>query len=142
MSVGIDIDLTLPRDIATVPLVRHILHSTLCELGVTDRCVSDVGVAVTEACANVVEHAAGDEEYEIRVAVDDVCCEIVIVDTIGSFLPASTDGLPPADAERGRGLLLMRALMDSMRFERRADHGTAVRLTKDLEFDHRPLHPR
>ena len=121
--------------------MRHILHSALCELGVTDRCVSDVGLAVTEACANVVEHAGGDDEYEIKVAVDEECCEILVVDTTGSFLPAAAEGFPSGGAEGGRGLLLMRALTDSMRFERRADHGTAVRLTKDLEFDHGPLHP-
>lgn len=68
MPLAMKLDLTLPRDTSTVPLVRHILKYTLAEFGVATRCVSDVELAVTEACANVVEHATGDDdEYDIRM---------------------------------------------------------------------------
>lgn len=39
MALNIKLDLCLPRDTATVPLVRHVLRHTLDEFGVT-RCGS------------------------------------------------------------------------------------------------------
>ena len=39
----------------------------------------------------------------------------------------------------GRGLLLMRALMDRIHFESRPEQGTVVHLVKKLDFDVAPL---
>ena len=139
MPLGIELELNLPRDNATVPLVRHILRHTLTEFGVTQECVGDVELAVTEACANVIEHASGDDEYEVRVAVDDAQCEIKVIDMGNGFDQLLAADYPDGDAEHGRGLLIMRALMDSMTFESEPEQGTVVRLTKSLAFDVAPL---
>ena len=139
MPLGIDLDLNLPRDNQTVPLVRHILRHTLTEFGVTEACVGDVELAITEACANVIEHASGDDDYAVTVKVDEQCCEIRVIDRGHGFDQLVADQYPPGDAERGRGLLIMEALMDSMAFETAAEAGTVVVLRKDLEFDVAPL---
>ena len=139
MPLGIDLQLVLPRDNATVPLVRHILQSTLTEFGVSADCVGDVLLAVTEASANVIEHSAGDDEFEVRVSVDEQRCEIRVIDAHNGFDPAIADGFPGSDAERGRGLLLMQSLMDSLEFRSEPEEGMVVRLTKDLTFDVAPL---
>ena len=139
MPLGIDLQLVLPRDNATVPLVRHILQSTLTEFGVRADCVGDVLLAVTEASANVIEHSAGDDEYEVKVSVDEQRCEIRVIDAHNGFDPAVADGFPGSEAERGRGLLLMQALMDGLEFESEPETGMVVRLTKDLAFDVAPL---
>ena len=39
------------------------------------------------------------------------------------------------DAEHGRGVALMRALVDQVRLESRPEVGTVVRLVKTLRFD-------
>ena len=44
--------------------------------------VSEVAIAVTEACANVIEHSSDDDDdYEVRVAVNERLCEIRVIDT-------------------------------------------------------------
>lgn len=142
MPLGIDLELVLPRDNATVPLVRHILRHTLTEFGVTAACIGDVELAVTEAAANVIEHSDGDSQYEIAVSVDEERCRIRVVDGSSDF--DGTGGpteFPTGLAEQGRGLLLMQALMDSIKFEVVPEQGTVVQLVKLLEFDRAPLQP-
>lgn len=140
MAVGLNLELVLPRDSATVPLVRHILKYTLVEFGVAAACVSDVELAVTEACANVVEHAIGeDDEYEIRTSVDGEVLEIRVIDTGHGFDALATGDRPADDSEGGRGLLLMRALMDRIHFESKPEQGTVVHLVKKLDFEVAPL---
>jgi serine/threonine-protein kinase RsbW len=134
MPLGIDLGLTLPSESSTVPLVRHILQYTLLQCGVESDCVGDVMLAVTEACANVVEHADGEDEYQIEVSVDGARCEIRVIDTGHGFDQALATEMPGHEAEGGRGLLLMRSLMDTLSFDSEPDTGTVVRLTKTLEF--------
>lgn len=142
MPPAINLDLTLPRDNATVPLVRHILKYTLSEFGVAAGCVADVELAVTEACANVVEHAAGDDEYAIAVQLTDELCEIRVIDTGHGFDHATMrQAVPDDDSEDGRGLRLMQALVDGIRFESEPEVGTVVHLTKILDFETAPLRP-
>jgi serine/threonine-protein kinase RsbW len=140
MPMAMNLELVLPRDTATVPLVRHLLKHTLVEFGVSPECVSDVEVAVTEACANVVEHASGDDEYEVRTSLTDELCEIRVVDTGRGFDHESMNARTFDQAsERGRGLLLMQALVDNIRFESEPEVGTVVHLTKRLQFESAPL---
>src|SRR5688572_15741539 len=111
MPLGIELDLVLPRDNATVPLVRHILRHTLTEFGVSSNCVGDVELAVTEAAANVIEHTDGDGQYAITVAVDEQRCVIRVIDDGSGFDQQVPSEYPPGDVDHGRGLLLMQALM-------------------------------
>jgi serine/threonine-protein kinase RsbW len=134
MPLGIDLELTLPSETSTVPLVRHILQYTLMQFGVDTDCVGDVMLAVTEACANVVEHADGDDEYQIEVSVDGSRCEIRVIDTGHGFDQALAGQMPENDAEGGRGLLLMKSLMDTLSFDSEKETGTVVHLTKKLQF--------
>lgn len=124
--------LCLPRDSASVPVVRHLVSDCLQQLGVTETCASDVEVAVTEACSNVLIHAKGSaEEYEVTVEVNDERCEIRVTDTGTGFdheaLSAAT-----ASAESGRGIQLMRGLVDSVKFISKPEQGTIVHLVKEL----------
>jgi serine/threonine-protein kinase RsbW len=136
MAMSIKLELCLPRDTATVPLVRHVLKHTLIEFGVTRRCVSDVELAITEACANVVEHAHGDDEYELVVTVGADSCEMRVVDTGRGFdHEAMADTVPDPDGDRGRGIALIKALVDHVQFESIPERGTVVHLVKDLVFE-------
>ena len=129
--------LCLPRDEASVPVVRHLCRDSLLKLGVTRSCVADIEVAVTEACTNVLHHAVGTEdEYEVQVEVNEAICEIRIVDTGGGFdhekagLTTSSDS-----AESGRGIFLMRAFVDDLKFASEPEKGTVVHLVKNLELE-------
>jgi serine/threonine-protein kinase RsbW len=107
------------------------------DLGVTRACLHDVALAVTEACANVIEHSSDTEdEYEVTVVINEDICEIQVIDTGRGFDHESLVGdMADVSAERGRGISLMRALADQVAFESRPQTGTVVRLVKRLELE-------
>lgn len=129
--------LYLPRDASTVPVARRLCRGAMEELGITRACLHDVALAVTEACANVIEHSSDtDDEYRVDVTVDEAQCEIIVTDTGRGFDHDSlTQELADTTAERGRGVSLMRALVDNVRFESKPQAGTVVHLVKSLELE-------
>ena len=56
--------LCLPRDEKTVQVARHIVRHAMREVGVAAECVSDVEVALSEACTNVLVHSGPGDEYD------------------------------------------------------------------------------
>lgn len=140
MAIEVNLSLCLPRDTKTVPLVRHLVGATLEEFGVEEACRADVELAVTEACANVLDHSQIDDQYEVQVAVSLDRCEIRVIDTGHGFDFESLRDDEDVARPRGRGVQLMRALMDRIHFESRPERGTIVHLVKRLEL--RPEAPR
>ena len=130
----ITFSLSLPRDEASVPVVRRLCKSALEDLGVESECVSDIELAVTEACTNVLKHAEGTTDaYEVTVEVNDTDCTIRVIDS-GVGFEHETKGreLAKDGAESGRGIHLIRALVDNVRFISRSEEGTIVHLEKKL----------
>lgn len=140
MPIEVNLSLCLPRDVQIVPLVRHLVGSTLEEFGVTRGCRADVELAVTEACANVLDHSHVDDEFEVKVAVDQDTCQIRVIDTGHGFDFSSLGDSTDPESERGRGVQLMRALVDNISFESEPEAGTVVHLVKRLQFE--PNAPR
>ncbi|MEO5873698.1 MAG: ATP-binding protein, partial [Streptosporangiaceae bacterium] len=56
--------LALPREAMSVPVIRRVLGDALRGLGVSEDCISDILVAASEACTNVVRHSTM-AEYEV-----------------------------------------------------------------------------
>lgn len=104
-------------------------------LGVSDVCLADIEVALTEACTNVLDHAAQGDEYEVIAGLSDSACVIEVVDT-GRGFDAEHLGHVEADpsAEEGRGIQLIRALVDEVEFDSRPESGMIVHLEKQLDF--------
>lgn len=135
--MNIVFSLNLPKDSTSVPVVRRISREALSSLGVGDRCISEIEVALSEACTNVLKHVEGTEEaYEVTVEVNEKLCEIRVIDT-GSGFDHESEGRSHADhaAEGGRGIFLMRAMVDNIEFTSAPESGTIVRLTKKLDLD-------
>ena len=125
--------LCLPRDRSSVPVVRHLFRSSMDRLGVESECVDDMELAVTEACTNVLMHASGTkDEYEVAVEVNEKQCEIKVTDTGQGFDHAALETQTPSSSESGRGIQLMKALVDRVQFVSEPQDGTIVRLVKDL----------
>lgn len=132
----INLTLQLPRDRASIPVVRHLTNNALAEVGVRDSIRSDVELAVTEACANVLDHAGSGDAYDVIVSVADDTCEMRVVDVGRGFDYDSLVGREASiDDENGRGIALMRALMDTVLFTSEPESGTVVHLVKGLDFD-------
>jgi serine/threonine-protein kinase RsbW len=132
--------MNLPRDESTVPLVRHLVKFALWQLGVTRACAADIELAITEAAANVVQHAHHQEEYDVDVAVTTEYCVIRVIDAGAGFDAESLEAAS-ASAEGGRGIELMRALVDNIAFVSEPEEGTIVHLSKKLAFDGEPPPP-
>ncbi len=132
--------LRLPRDVVTVPLVRTICRDAMTRLGVTADCQADVELALTEACANVVQHAGGENEYEVQVEFAGGICHIRVVDRgRGIDLRDSSRTETILDKDSGRGIVLMRLMVDRIAFESRPEDGTIVHLQKRLELEENAL---
>lgn len=128
--------LRLPVEVASVPFVRRLCRLNLEVLGISELDISDVALAVTEACANVVEHAETGHEYEVRFRVDAMTCRIAVLDTGAGFDPDLVRPTAPGSVfEGGRGIELMRSLVDTLAFHPRSEDGTVVELVKALRVD-------
>ncbi len=127
--------LALPRDEYSVPVARRVLARSMEVLGVDDSVVADIELALTEACTNVLDHAAHTDEYELSAGIDGTLCIIEVIDRGGGF-DSTTKGLAEAEpsAEDGRGIQLMRALVDKVTFTSRPQVGTVVHLEKQLTW--------
>lgn len=126
----------LPVDAHSVPLARGLLRQALEHLGVAKECIDEIALAMTEACANVVQHAGDHDEYQVDVAIDDSLCRISVLDDGQGFDPADAPTpLSPLDA--GRGLVLMRALVDKLSFRDFEDGRHGVVLEKKLNIQPR-----
>lgn len=135
----VTLTLQLPRDRLSVPVTRHLVRAALIEVGVVADDVAPVELALTEACANVVNHSGPGDAYDVAVTIDPGSCHIRVID-VGrgfdhhAFSPAE---MANVDAEHGRGVALMHALVDQVRFESQPESGTVVHLVKRLRFDDR-----
>ena len=129
--------LALPRDEASVPVVRRLCRSSLENIGVMPDCISDIELALTEACTNVLKHAFdSNEEYRVDIKLDDRKCSIAVIDEGRGFDHSNlAKGEEAAmGAEGGRGIQLMRALVDNVNFTSETEQGTMVHLVKGLEL--------
>ena len=130
--------LCLPRDEASVPIVRHVCRDSLQMLGVLDDCIADIELAVTEACTNVLKHVAVAEgEYEVSIEIDDERCHVRVIDSAGTDFDHAAYGVtdPLVGAEGGRGIFLMRAMVDDLTFTSGPGDGSAVHLHKLLDLE-------
>jgi serine/threonine-protein kinase RsbW len=141
--------LYLPRDAASVTVARRVLDRCLEPLGVTPDTRADIALALSEACANVVQHAGPGEEYQVQVSARNGQCVIEVVNAgsgIGTVQGGCGTGQErlggsalagdpvPATAEHGRGLKIINAVTDNMQLTGNERHGTTVHFEKTLEW--------
>ncbi|GHF30701.1 hypothetical protein GCM10018790_05340 [Kitasatospora xanthocidica] len=84
--------LHLKRDPASVPLARRILLGAMATAGVDPQIADDLGVALSEACANAVEHGAAgrpDDGFQVTASISGDRLRIEVTDS-GPGLPAPT----------------------------------------------------
>lgn len=123
-----DLHLTAPASPEHLGVLRQQLRHWLAAVGVAQRPADELVVAVGEACANAMEHAYGFDPAA-EVAVDATYragrIEVRVTDRGGWKEARSTSD------ERGRGLAIMRALVDEVDVQRDPG-GTVVQLRRRL----------
>ncbi|MGW8377840.1 ATP-binding protein [Streptomyces sp. ODS28] len=133
--------LQLRREAASVPLARRLLLGALESAGVDDEIAYELSVALTEACANAVEHGArvsdgSQDAFRVTAYLHGDRCRIEVADSGPGFrgrpsrLARRARALLPADrsreAECGRGLYMIESLTDHVRTHDRPGRGGAV----------------
>jgi serine/threonine-protein kinase RsbW len=131
----LDLSVSLPRESVSVPVVRRLAAQALRAFGVNDEDVDDVQLAITEACANVIDHAGETDTYDVKIELAADRCAITVVDQGAGFDAATVPARADADAEVGRGLTLMRALADKVAFRNEPQAGAVVHMVKSLQYD-------
>ncbi|MER7947297.1 ATP-binding protein [Streptomyces sp. NPDC096079] len=123
--------LHLRREAASVPLARRLLLGTMETAGVDPDVSYELSVALTEACANAVEHGGGEGSrpegaYRVTAYLDGETCRIEVADSGPGFPGTAAPAAPADDAEHGRGLRLIEELADHVQFGNRSGRGGAV----------------
>jgi serine/threonine-protein kinase RsbW len=123
-----EFELSVPARSENLVRIRRALTDFASSLGVDDETISDLRLAVNEACSNVVRHAYGTDDP------GSMCVEARPAD--GSLVVVVRDtgrGLSRASGDPGAGLGLRLASAVSNSFEvRQKTAGTEVRLVFSL----------
>jgi anti-sigma regulatory factor (Ser/Thr protein kinase) len=111
-----------------IGLVRHELSRWLTRDGLAPDQAAEVALACSEACANAVEHATdvAQHAFEVEARRIDGNLELSVRD-FGSW-----DDTPRSTHTRGRGLAIMRSLMDSVEVVN-GEAGTQIVMRRSLE---------
>ncbi|MDN3023787.1 ATP-binding protein [Streptomyces sp. S.PB5] len=125
--------LHLRREAASVPLARRLLLGTMETAGVDPDVSYDLSVALSEACANAVEHGGDTERggiseaYRVTAYLDGEKCRIEVADSGPGFARSErVVRRAPSEAENGRGLCLIQELADHVHIGNKPGRGGAV----------------
>jgi serine/threonine-protein kinase RsbW len=123
-----DLEITLPARAENVAVVRHAVGGLGEVLDVDDQTLSDIKLAVTEACTNVVVHAypEGEGPMGLRASIDDRRLYLVVTDRGRGIVPR------PDSPGLGLGLPLIATLAESLELGTGKLEETEVRMTFEL----------
>jgi serine/threonine-protein kinase RsbW len=125
--------LVFPREALSVPVMRHVLGDTLTQLGLDPDSISDLLLAVTEACTNVLRHSGRGHRYEVVARIDRNRCVLQVLDSGRGLDPSVAASLRPAGRGSGAGsgtftLPRPSAIRPRMAWGRRAGERAVARL--------------
>jgi serine/threonine-protein kinase RsbW len=120
-----DIELALPARAANIAVVRHAFGALGEAFAVDEEILSNIRLAVTEACTNVVVHAYPDDDeglLEVAATLREDKLEVVVRDEGPGIGPR------PGSPGLGLGLPLIASLTESVQLGRDEDERTEVRM--------------
>jgi serine/threonine-protein kinase RsbW len=135
-DLGDTIRLTIGSRLEQLSMVHALITGLAQQYELGDDTENALMIAVIEAGTNAIQHGnvfADDKSvtFDFTVNPDDI---VVRVDDFGQGFDPGKVRNPTDDSQllnpHGRGLYLMRSLMDEVTFNTRSDHGTSVILRK------------
>ena len=109
--------------------LRRALDRVAADCQLPDDARFELTLAATEAVTNALKGAPQEHAVEVALACTEVGVDVEVVDR-GRFEPRIREE-SPVDAESGRGIPLMLALVDEIEFAS-ADGRTRVRMRKHV----------
>jgi len=131
------LELRFAADPRRLKMVREQVQLAMGQSGCAKKVVSDLIIAVNEACMNIMEHAyKGDRSGEIVLQINDNgdAIEVVLTDfaepvDFACIQPRALDELRPG----GLGTHFMNEIMDECAYAHlQGDTGNVLRMTKRL----------
>ena len=118
-------EVQVPAEAEQLAIVRHLIRRWVSAHGGTDDDCAAFAIAVTEACANAVEHAYGPGDAKIRLGavLEDGEATVTVRD--------SGWWREPRGRNRGRGIRVMKEFMDDVAIDA-GDDGTTVELRRRI----------
>lgn len=93
--------------------------------------IYDIITAVGEVCDNAIEHGRSDRGIDVEYAMTPSEFRVEVRDYGSGFDPTGRgDEVPDLLAESGRGIFLMKNLMDTLEIESRPGQGTRIVMGK------------
>lgn len=132
--------LTVPSSTENLALIRDFVTSVGRQARMSDVDISNLELAVDEACANVIEHAYGHDrtkEVTIRAIFDESEMRISVIDSGKGFDPSQVqsetlDQLINERKSGGLGMRLIKTLMDDVRYEIVPGQKNELHMTKKI----------
>jgi anti-sigma regulatory factor (Ser/Thr protein kinase) len=125
--------LTLDARPENLALTRLALAGVAANAGAPREVVSDLKLAVTEACTNVIQHAYGRADgtgtIVVRYTGEPGTIAVEVEDSGSGFEPGSPDGAGRNGSGNGMGLMIIRVLTDELEIAS-TGAGTRLRLVK------------
>jgi serine phosphatase RsbU (regulator of sigma subunit)/anti-sigma regulatory factor (Ser/Thr protein kinase) len=124
-SLGDALEFEVPAEADQLATVRHLVRRWVTANGGTDDDCAAFAIAVSEACANAVEHAYGpaNATISLRARLSGDLATLAVRDR-GRWRE-------PRRSSRGRGIPVMKEFMDDVSIET-GDEGTTVELRRRL----------
>ncbi len=122
-------------------LIREFVAKVGLQAGMSDIDISKIELAVDEACANVIEHAYGNDKSQevlVRANVDDEKITFHIIDTGIGFDPTQIlqedlEKLIEKRKSGGLGMRLIKTLMDEVQYEIIPGQKNELRMVKKIK---------
>ncbi|HLF05995.1 MAG TPA: ATP-binding protein [Thermoplasmata archaeon] len=132
------IRLTIGSRLELLSMVHALIQGISRQYELDEETENALLIAVIEAGTNAIQHGnvfALEKTVTFDFTLGEKSVMVRVEDHGRGFDPSLVEN--PTDASNlldpsGRGLFLMRSLMDDVSFDVRQDHGTTVRLTKTL----------
>jgi serine/threonine-protein kinase RsbW len=128
------VTLTLPTDLRMLSVARAFVEAVCQAHGLDKSSTHAFILATAEAVSNIIRHAhrhRPEAQFQIECRFSPDVFEIAFLDEGEPFDITAVPHLDPTELRvGGRGVYLMRALMDELRCERRGDSGNTLHMVK------------
>jgi len=127
-------------DVKNLEMIEAVSTQIMTDAGFNESCVDDISIALTELVNNAIHHGNEDDESKevvVEFLINDKKAMVSVEDQGKGFKPEAIQS--PLDpnmlmAENGRGIYLVKALMDAVEYKI-TDTGTRVSFSKIISAE-------